>query len=126
MYRIVVKGHPVPKGRPRFSRFGRIYTPRRTKEYEEYIGWIARSIIKSPIKGKVGMHLDIYMKGSADIDNIAKAVADSLNGIAYIDDRQIVHLETKRMPCASSEDERVEITLWEEDNIKKAEGDGER
>lgn len=55
-----------------------------------------------------------------------RAGIEKIEAFVYIDDRQIVHLETKRMPCASSEDERVEITLWEEeqDDIKKAEGDG--
>ena len=30
----VVSGQPIGKGRPRFTKTGRVYTPQKTKEYE--------------------------------------------------------------------------------------------
>lgn len=43
-----------------------------------------------------------------DLDNIIKAIADSLNGIAYKDDAQIVEIESKKF---YSETPRVEVTI---------------
>ena len=31
-----------------------------------------------------------------DADNIAKAILDALNGLAYYDDAQVVHLEVQK------------------------------
>ena len=45
-----------------------------------------------------------------DLDNIAKAVLDSLNGIAYKDDSQIVSMVVSKK---YSNRPRVEITLKE-------------
>ena len=45
-----------------------------------------------------------------DLDNIAKAILDSLNGIAYKDDSQIVSLLISKK---YSDRPRVEITLKE-------------
>ena len=43
-----------------------------------------------------------------DLDNIIKAIADSLNGIAYKDDAQIVELKSKKF---YSDTPRVEVTI---------------
>lgn len=43
-----------------------------------------------------------------DLDNVIKAIADSLNGIAYKDDAQIVEIESKKF---YSETPRVEVTI---------------
>ena len=34
-----------------------------------------------------------------DNDNIAKSVLDALNGLAYVDDKQIVELKVSCVPC---------------------------
>lgn len=46
--------------------------------------------------------------GSVDLDNIIKSVADSLNGIAYKDDSQIVEVVSKKY---YSDKPRVEVIL---------------
>ena len=51
-----------------------------------------------------------------DLDNVAKIVLDSLNGIAYSDDSQIVKLNVEKH---YSENPRVEVTLYEVDVEKK-------
>lgn len=50
---------------------------------------------KSTTKGKLADMLRgfIFPTKKPDVDNIAKAVLDALNGVAYPDDKQVVHLE---------------------------------
>jgi len=110
--KIVIPGRPVPKGRPRFGRGGNVYTPKRTREYEELVGWYAKQCIPKPLKGDIELHIKVYVKNNVfpDIDNIAKAIMDGLNGVAYRDDRQVVCLSVQRI---KGREERVEIELEE-------------
>ena len=43
-----------------------------------------------------------------DMDNIVKAVADALNGIAYEDDKQIIECSIKKY---YTEEERIEVEI---------------
>ena len=45
-----------------------------------------------------------------DCDNLAKSILDSLNGLAYQDDRQIIELSVKKFYAEQSE---VKIKLME-------------
>lgn len=112
-----VPGEPRGKGRPRFARCGegvRTYTPQVTECYEnlvksEYIRqckntyfdkdkmlrmtiYASFTIPKSASRKKRERMLNgvILPTKKPDIDNIFKIIADSLNGIAYHDDSQIV------------------------------------
>ena len=117
---IVVPGQPVGKGRPRFAR-GRTYTPAKTKVYEqliaitaqreiESVGWVKTS---APVKMHILAQFEIpkswtkkkqqaalrgeFTPGRPDIDNVAKAALDALNGIAYDDDDQVYQLSVKKV-----------------------------
>ena len=113
-----VEGAPVGKGRPKFARRGNFvtaYTPAKTKTYEAVIADFATTDMgaKPCSTGAVQLHVDAYMPIPAswsrakklralrgeihpttkpDLDNVCKAGADALNGIAYKDDSQIVGL----------------------------------
>lgn len=111
----IVPGKPVGKGRPRFGR-GRAYTPKTTVEYEKLIADCARQVFGSqePTEMPCRMQIDAffpipkswpkykreavekgcggYRPGKPDIDNVAKAVLDALNGIIYKDDSQVWEL----------------------------------
>jgi Holliday junction resolvase RusA-like endonuclease len=116
---------PIAKGRPRLSK-GRTYTPRRTKIYEAKVAEIARREMgqRPPFTGAVRLDITAYFAppiswpewkrtsacigligptGRPDIDNLAKAVSDALNGIVYQDDGQVIELRTKKRyvyrPC---------------------------
>lgn len=115
-----VPGKPVGKGRPRFTRSGRAYTPKSTKNYEKavkqayrakygdiepYEGavlikiWAFFPIPKSDSKKKRKEKLERKVLPTVipDLDNIVKCVSDGLNGVAYQDDKQIVSITAHKV-----------------------------
>ena len=128
---ITIPGTPVGKGRPRVTRHG-TYTPEKTREYQQKVrdcyhaqctgGFaggvpiLARITAYFPIpasypkKKKAALEGAFHLK-KPDADNIAKAILDALNGLAYPDDSavqlQVVHkIYTNAAP-------RVEVTIRE-------------
>jgi crossover junction endodeoxyribonuclease RusA len=98
--KIVVDGAPVPKGRPRLGK-GRVYTPKRTKAQEEKIKLFALLEMRvkrlKPFEGGICLDVEIVQKSRrGDIDNHVKLVSDALNGIVYVDDRQIDEIHVWR------------------------------
>ena len=113
-----VPGKLHGKGRPRFTRAGHAYTDPITRAYERRIAAAYKaaggvSFGSSPIELYVEARFPIPKSTSKanklkmlmqklfpckrpDIDNIVKAVADGLNGVAYDDDAQIVRLEARK------------------------------
>lgn len=117
MREFIIYGEPKGKGRPRFSTVNG-YVKTRTPEdtvsyenlvklmyqkdcrepmYEQHVPVVMRihayySIPKSVSKKKRTAMLngEIRPTKKPDIDNISKIIMDSLNGIAYHDDSQIV------------------------------------
>ncbi len=108
-----VMGEPCGKGRPRFSKPGHTYTPDKTSRYENLVKLEYESqcgcrfddsdqldmriyayygIPKSDSKKKAAQKLSGIIRPAKkpDMDNVMKIIADSLNGIAYRDDTQIV------------------------------------
>ncbi len=105
-----IEGDPVGKGRPRFTRSGRAYTPKRTKDYEAKVrqayidsggpdfGEQPVSMIitanfgmpKSWTKKQKRSSVGKYAANKVDVDNICKSVMDALLNVSYADDRQVV------------------------------------
>lgn len=120
IYEFEVPGKVIGKGRPRLNTYtGIVYTPTRTKDYETLIeeyfllkyprfkvleGRIKVSIIayfiipKSTKKADINEMLEnnISPTKKPDIDNIVKAVLDSMNKFAFKDDNQITKLEVEK------------------------------
>jgi Holliday junction resolvase RusA-like endonuclease len=105
---------PFPKERPRATRAGVMYTPRKTRDYEKQILELFKEQfpdhepIVDPICVKVDVatesvivsvykrdHKPKGMRG--DLDNYVKAILDALNGAAWEDDRQIVALTARKV-----------------------------
>lgn len=118
-YKLIIEGEPKGKGRPRANRKGWIYTPNETREYEERI----RSAYEGP-KFMDSVYVKIrayYLKAKSskglfplkkpDADNVAKIILDSLNGVAYADDKQVVRLTVIKE--WTTDYPRVEVTLKE-------------
>lgn len=115
--RFIVNGAPRGKQRARTfynARMGKMQsiTPEQTKDYESLIRWsfkeaggeymgdkcitlnivavypIPKSFSKS--KRQEAIEGRIFPKVKPDLDNMAKAVLDALNGVCYADDKQVI------------------------------------
>lgn len=116
---MVIPGEPAGKGRPRFLRNGKTYTPKATRERERSIAAYAKlamagypavdhhelkvaitaffGIPKSWARAKTERALDgSFRTAPQDVDNIAKAVLDGLNGVVWADDKQVVDLHVSK------------------------------
>lgn len=117
-----VPGVPHGKGRPRFARRGSFvnaYTDAKTASYENLVKVLAMQAMgdKEPIPDPVHVYInisicppaswsnkkrdlalrsDIYPTGKPDIDNVAKGILDAMNGVVYLDDKQVVSLQVKK------------------------------
>lgn len=115
-----VYGEPVAKGRPRFTRQGRTYTPKKTHDYESEVAMMAKAAMGSsePLETPVAVYVyvtfpvpqsytkkrtEACLRGSEkhtkrpDLDNCVKAVTDGMNGIVYKDDSQITSIHATKV-----------------------------
>lgn len=125
-----INGECVPKARPRFSKFGHVYTTPKTRAYENIVKSTAidnrvpcvttalrveiviyKSIPKSfsKAKRKQAEEGKIFPVVKPDIDNYVKSVLDGLNGVLFMDDKQIVDFRAIKK---YSSNPRVEVTAW--------------
>jgi Holliday junction resolvase RusA-like endonuclease len=125
-----VDGAPQGKARPRVTMHG-TYTPAKTKQYESAVQLAYMTqchgamfpdfplqvvidayfpIPKSASKRKQQEMRDdiIRPKVKPDLDNIAKAICDALNGEAWHDDAQIVNLYVRKW---YSDKPRVDVQI---------------
>lgn len=134
--KFTVFGEPQGKARPRFSRRGggvTTYTPKKTVDYERevvraykrecgglYFGAKIPLIVYitaffKPPKSASKEALQQMFAGDSpptkkpDVDNIIKAVCDALNGVAYVDDAQVVFCSCKKRWAAT--EPRVAVTI---------------
>jgi len=129
-----VPGEPRAKARPRFSRkTGHTYTPDKTVAYEELIRQRYMDATQERFADDAEVHAIIAayyaipksvskkkamdMRRGAirpikrpDVDNLAKIVLDSLLGIAYRDDAQVVGCAVRKY---YDDIPRVCVTLFE-------------
>lgn len=68
-----------------------------------------------PWEGNVSVKFKFYVKGyfnsQKDIDNMCKFVIDSMKGVIYVDDRQVVKLNAVKIIVDKIEKERVVIQV---------------
>ena len=99
----------------RTRRGTKVYTPKRTLDYEKRVAWKVRAAMqgRDPIRGPVAVTLRIYRKTLHRVDgsNVAKSLEDSMNGIIYEDDAQIV--EETWFKLLDRDNPRVEIEVEE-------------
>ena len=121
-YMFEVEGRVKPKQSTKFAKIGgfvRTYTPSDVKSYSNWVRLCFKGaypdfkpldgaikllievnfiIPKSYTKKKVQMIEEGYICPTVkpDCDNICKQIADSLNGLAWLDDKQIVNLEVRK------------------------------
>ena len=101
---LILEMTPIPKGRPRFTMTGHAFTDAKTRKAEADIR--AKAIEawgKTPFNGPVILSIFFtFPKPKSnkkdnhtqrpDLDNCIKLVSDAINGVAFVDDCQIVGL----------------------------------
>ena len=96
---VILEGEPLSKQRPRFSttKNGRVYTPRQTKDCEEWIGWQIKAAYRQLVCDdthsfgvRVVYHQSSYQR--RDIDNMTKLLFDACTGLVWKDDSQVDEL----------------------------------
>lgn len=128
-----IPGNPVPKARPRVTRTGHTYTPKKTADYEKLVQIYAKQEMAiqqlnptteavrltveaffpipaswTKAKKEKALNGDLKHTSKPDSDNLIKAVQDALNGIVYKDDSQIVSVSGSK---AYSSEPKVEVTV---------------
>jgi crossover junction endodeoxyribonuclease RusA len=115
----VVPGPPQPKQRARRGKGNRWYTPRATRTYEAKVCLFALSALGRRRWSRSGRYALTLRQvfGDArrrDADNVAKAIQDALNGVAWDDDSQVVRLTCTRE--IDRKNPRVEVTIERSDD----------
>lgn len=132
----IVEGKVQAKQRPRFTgKF--VYTPKQTIEYENWVKtsylnkYRGQPVLENALKVKIiafyevpksaskkkrlqMLNNEIFPTIKPDTDNIAKSILDSLNGIAFLDDKQVVKLEVEKYYAANAS---VVVTIQEVSDV---------
>ena len=124
MINMTIDIKPLPQPRPRFARRGNFVTTYDTpkiKTYKKHIEIAVRNEMVSkgvrmsqepliitldftfaPPKSYPKYKVKEIMSGkikftkNVDVDNLAKAIMDAINGVAYEDDRQVIELNVRK------------------------------
>ena len=92
-----IPGRAVPKGRPRMTRSGGVYTPKTTVDYEKLVAtaWNDKFGMLA-LNGKLRVTINVYTDRHAkqDVDNLAKSILDGMQraGAFYDGDHQVYSL----------------------------------
>lgn len=130
--RFTIPGRVGGKGRPKFARRGNFvtaYTPEKTRTMESVVRDFASQAMrgKELIVGPVSLEISAllhpaeswskkrkaaakWVTGKPDVDNIAKLIGDSLNGIVWKDDAQIAQFTFARRYVQTGPEE-IQITV---------------
>lgn len=135
--RLIIPGEPKGKGRPKFVKAtGRAYTPADTRTAEQRVQgeWIAAGrpelgpgplgMRVTAVMGRPKAHVradgtlstagrrSVWPVKRPDIDNLLKLALDSLNGLAFVDDAQVVSEATWKRWTRPGEQPHLHIELW--------------
>ena len=121
---VVIDHRPTPKQRPAWSK-GRVYTPKKTRDYEALLANVAQATMLSNKKKRFGSETPLrvtatfvfepakswpkeirqaaldgatypILSNTGDVDNLLKSCLDSFNGIVFDDDKAIVEIVSKK------------------------------
>lgn len=116
---------PIPKGRPRMTKRGHVYTPDKTRRHESDLKlWATKQM-----NGRKPMDCPLFVRAlfflerpktsrrhhptvKPDLDNFIKCL-DALNGICWEDDSQIVRIEAQKLYAMDQAGPRISILIQE-------------
>ena len=118
------------QGRPRFTRSGRVYKAAADREWEAKVrSGYERAVGNAPLRpAEACLSVEIEVSGHLpqsrpkkvssepwlarpDADNIAKAVLDALNGVAWRDDAQVVRLVVVKRDRRRGDPDQTRVTI---------------
>jgi Holliday junction resolvase RusA-like endonuclease len=128
---IFIPGRPYAKKRHRVGTIrgrARAFNPPENDRFEHVVRTLAASVLRAPIEGPVRVVIVATFAPPAswsgtrrataigtphasrpDADNIAKAIKDALNRLAWTDDAQVAELTVRKL-WGEIEGTRVEVT----------------
>jgi len=126
--------NPVPASRPRVSRWSTYY-PKKYTQFKKDMEALTSELKTTPCENLVCVSLEFmikipkswskkkrlagentYCNNNSDIDNYIKAILDSLNGVYFIDDRQVVEVFAIKK---YSNEPRILFKMMEMNNDKR-------
>ena len=139
MISFTVPGVPIAQPRTKATTIGgyaRVYTPKTADAYKASVALaFAQAYSGPPLTGPVGVEIMFIMPRpksmlwkkrpmpsewhteKPDVDNLAKAGLDSLAGLAWVDDSQVVTLSLTKRIASGNEAPCTAVTIWHVDPI---------
>lgn len=124
---------PVPKGRNRMghTKTGGVFMtrPTRTRQYEARIAEATAEQypLSEPITCELIVYINFYLatRKHGDIDNLAKAILDGMQGVAFKNDKQIkgLHMELYFCNEENNGSPRTEVILMRRRAANEYEGE---
>lgn len=127
MHEIALMIVPVPKGRPRSTKTGRIYTPKKTADYERNIARLvshlpaltgaisleAQFVLKRPARTPKSISGRFIKAGSrGDLDNYVKALLDGCQrGGVVPNDAAVTEIKATKVYAAADESPHIILRL---------------
>jgi len=123
-YHFEIDMQPIPKGRPRITHRGHVYTPKKTKDAEGFMQLRLaeqmgdQELLTGPLRARICFFIErpvshFTSKGNlkkgaprmptskrvGDIDNLIKAILDSGNQVIWEDDSLICDITSMKRYC---------------------------
>jgi len=131
LFTFSVPGEPVAWARTRVNLGGKLFTPNKVRAFKTKVQLVATASGVQMLEGPVELEVRFvfewprtlrrkrkmkdwtWLTGKPDLDNLVKGIADSLNGLAYKDDAQVVRLVATKMRGHQTRHPSTEITVKE-------------
>lgn len=121
-----IQGEPVSKARARFTGYGsktRAYTPANVVDAERAVAIAFRAAGgKFDPSNQTAFGIDVTFHSGTrqrrDVDNMLKLILDGLNGVAWVDDTQVLDI-VGRKRFTSRADARTEVTVYRTGTLKQ-------